>query len=157
MNLVSFRDFLKLLRCLLPELNELPYRMKCLISQQNILLLHLPLEHFVVSSALSHPIASPFFLTSQISMSFLHLIGNGYTTPLSDPYLLRSLSYISCLLVLFHSLLCLTRTLYVTIGLEFSNGAYWANQWLQIEDNDSFSPRKRRKGGTLLSPSFIHN
>lgn len=37
MDLLSFRDFLKLLSYLLPECKEPPYRMQCFPSSQNIL------------------------------------------------------------------------------------------------------------------------
>lgn len=46
MNLVSFRDFLKALSCLLLELNEIPSR-----------IIHLPLWHFVVSPPCQHPVS----------------------------------------------------------------------------------------------------
>lgn len=44
-NLVSFRNFLKTLSSLLPELNEHPCRMECFASSWIILFFHLPLNN----------------------------------------------------------------------------------------------------------------
>lgn len=65
MNLFNFRNFLKLLCCFLPVLNELPSRMGHFTSLQDILLLHLPFSNLCLKE---HPFKMDGFISEKIAI-----------------------------------------------------------------------------------------